>query len=144
MTTRTTHESHDRHHHATEHAARAAELGIVEGTPEWAEWVKDYYRDVESYDWVDVADRFLGLEAIFHRNRAWVVRRLAKRYGSVPFLDAGCGTGLNLRNLPPGSTGLDINPRNVALIARRLPQQRVVLGDVESMPFEDASFATVL
>jgi SAM-dependent methyltransferase len=134
----------DRHASAHEHAAKAAELGIVEGTPEWSEWVKDYYRDVESYDWVDVADRFLGLEAIFHRNRAWVVRRLARKYGSEPFLDAGCGTGLNLRNLPAGSTGIDINPRNVAIIQRRLPRQHVVLGDVEAMPFEDGAFATVL
>lgn len=127
-----------------DHAARAADLGLVEGTPEWAEWVKDYYREVETYDWVDVADRFLGLEAIFHRNRAWVVRRLARRYGSAPFLDAGCGTGLNLRHLPPGSTGIDINPRNVAIVEQRLPNHRVVLGDIEAMPFEGGTFATVL
>lgn len=129
---------------AHDHAARAAELGLVEGTPAWSEWVKDYYRDVETYDWVDVADRFLGLEAIFHRNRAWVVRRLGRKYGSAPFLDAGCGTGLNLRHLPAGSTGIDINPRNVAIIRTRLPQQNVVLGDIEAMPFDDATFNTVL
>ena len=126
------------------HAERAAELGLVEGTPAWSEWVKDYYREVETYDWVDVADRFLGLEAIFHRNRAWVVRRLGRRYGSAPFLDAGCGTGLNLRHLPAGSTGIDINPRNVAIVRERLPNQRVVEGDVETMPFEDGAFNTVL
>ena len=136
--------SHARPMSADDHAALAAKLGLVEGTPEWSEWVKDYYREVEAYDWVDVADRFLGLEAIFHRNRAWVVRRLVRKYGSAPFLDAGCGTGLNLRHLPPGSTGIDINPRNVAIIQKRLPQQHVVLGDVEAMPFEDYSFATVL
>jgi SAM-dependent methyltransferase len=129
---------------ADEHAERAAELGLVEGTPEWSEWVKDYYREVESYDWVDVADRFLGLEAIFHRNRAWVVRRLTRKYGSAPFLDAGCGTGLNLRHLPPGSTGIDINPRNVAIVERRLPGYKVVLGDIEALPFDDGSFATVV
>jgi SAM-dependent methyltransferase len=141
-----THESHEaaRPTSAHDHAARAAELGLAEGSAEWSEWVKDYYRDVETYDWVDVADRFLGLEAIFHRNRAWVVRRLVRKYGTAPFLDAGCGTGLNLRNLPPGSTGIDINPRNVALIQKRLPQQHVVLGDLEEMPFEDGSFGTVV
>jgi len=136
--------SHARPMSADDHAALAAKLGLVEGTPEWSEWVKDYYREVEAYDWVDVADRFLGLEAIFHRNRAWVVRRLVRKYGAAPFLDAGCGTGLNLRHLPPGSTGIDINPRNVAIIQKRLPQQQIVLGDVEAMPFEDGSFATVL
>jgi SAM-dependent methyltransferase len=140
----TTHDHHDREHHASAHAARAAELGIEEGSREWAEWVKDYYRDVESYDWVDVADNLRGLEAFFHRNRAWVVRRLGRRYGKEPFLDAGCGTGLNLRHLPEGSTGIDINPRNVALIAKRLPNHHVVQGDIEAMPFADGSFATVL
>lgn len=126
------------------HAKRAAELGLVEGTPEWSEWVKDYYREVESYDWVDVADRFLGLEAIFHRNRAWVVRRLARKYGTAPFLDAGCGTGLNLRHLPVGSMGIDINPRNVAIVRERLPSYEVVQGDIEAMPFADETFATVV
>ena len=114
------------------------------GTPAWAEWVKDYYRDVETYDWVDVADHFRGPEALFHRSRERAVRRLVRRYGAEPVLDAGCGTGLNLRNLPPGSTGLDINPRNVELVARRLPEHPVVMGDIEAMPFGDGSFATVV
>jgi len=135
--------SHHRNLAAHAHAERA-ELGIQYGSTEWSEWVKDYYRDVETYDWVDVADRFLGLEAIFHRNRAWVVRRLVRKYGKAPFLDAGCGTGLNLRNLPAGSTGVDINPRNVELVAARLPTHAVVLADLEAMPFADASFETVL
>jgi SAM-dependent methyltransferase len=126
------------------HAARALELGLEEGTPAWAEWVKDYYRDVETYDWVDVADNLRGPEAFFHRNRARAVRRLVTRYASGPILDAGCGTGLNLRHLPLGSTGIDINPRNVTLIRARLPAHHAVEGDIESMPFEDAAFGTVV
>jgi ubiquinone/menaquinone biosynthesis C-methylase UbiE len=111
---------------------------------EWSEWVKDYYRDVERYDWVDVADHFKGLESLFHRNRRRAVRKLVQRYGHEPMLDAGCGTGLNLAGLPPGSTGIDLNPRNVALVKARLPQQIAVVGDVEDMPFADASFGTVV
>ena len=111
---------------------------------EWAEWVKDYYRDVEEYDWVEVADNVKGLESFFHRNRRRAVRNLVKRYGSEPMLDAGCGTGLNLAGLPPGSIGIDLNPRNLALIRERLPQQTAVLGDIEAMPFADASFGTVV
>ena len=122
----------------------AARVGLEEGSREWAEWVKDYYRDVETYDWVDVADHLRGPEAIFHRNRAYVVRKLARRFGQAPFLDAGCGTGLNLRNLPPGSTGLDINPRNLAVVRARLPEASAVHGDVEAMPFEDGQFGTVV
>jgi len=134
-----------KHDHAThEHATVGLEL--EPGSVAWSEWVKDYYRDVETYDWVDVADNLRGLEAFFHRNRARVVRRLIARYATpdAPILDAGCGTGLNLRHLPPGSTGIDINPRNLALIRERLPQHHVVEGDIEAMPFADGAFGTVL
>jgi ubiquinone/menaquinone biosynthesis C-methylase UbiE len=112
---------------------------------EWSEHVKDYYRHVETYDWVDVADNLRGLESFFHRNRRRAVRQLLNRYAAAePMLDAGCGTGLNLASLPRGSVGIDLNPRNLELIRRRLPQYRVVEGDVEAMPFADASFATVV
>lgn len=130
--------------HQHEHAAHGVD--IEPGTTAWSEWVKDYYRDVETYDWVDVADNLRGLEAFFHRNRARVVRRMVARFATpdAPILDAGCGTGLNLRHLPPGSTGVDINPRNIELLRARLPQHKVVEGDVENLPFEAASFGTVL
>ena len=130
--------------HQHEHAAHGVE--IEAGTPAWSEWVKDYYRDVETYDWVDVADNLRGLEAFFHRNRAWMVRRMVAKFATpnAPILDAGCGTGLNLRHLPEGSTGIDINPRNIQLLRRRLPNHTVVEGDVEALPFADASFGTVL
>ena len=130
--------------HQHEHAAHGVE--IEPGTPAWSEWVKDYYRDVETYDWVDVADNIRGLEAFFHKNRAWMVRRMVAKYATpnAPILDAGCGTGLNLRHLPEGSVGVDINPRNIALLRQRLPNHTVIEGDVEALPFDDASFGTVL
>ena len=125
--------------HADDHARQFATES------EWAEWVKDYYREDETYDWVDVADNLRGLESFFHRNRRRVVRGLVRRFGGgEPILDAGCGTGLNLESLPAGSTGLDINPRNLALVRQRLPHQTAVEGDLEAMPFADASFATVV
>ena len=130
--------------HQHEHAAHGVE--IEPDTPAWSEWVKDYYRDVETYDWVDVADNIRGLEAFFHKNRAWMVRRMVAKFATpdAPILDAGCGTGLNLRHLPEGSVGVDINPRNIALVRQRLPNHTVIEGDVEAMPFDDASFGTVL
>lgn len=130
--------------HQHDHAAHGVE--IEPGTQAWSEWVKDYYREVETYDWVDVADNLRGLEAFFHRNRARVVRRLVARHATpgAPILDAGCGTGLNLRHLPPGSTGVDINPRNIALLRERLPDHSIVEGDVEDLPFDSGRFGTVL
>ena len=130
--------------HQHEHAAHGIDL--EEGSAAWSEWVKDYYRDVETYDWVDVADNIRGLEAFFHRNRARVVRGLIAKYATpdAPILDAGCGTGLNLRYLPKGSVGVDINPRNIELLRKRLPDHTIVEGDVEQLPFADGSFGTVL
>jgi hypothetical protein len=51
------------------HAHGAVSRSDFASEHEWAEWVRDYYRDVETYDWVDVADNWRGLETIFHRNR---------------------------------------------------------------------------
>lgn len=111
----------------------------------WAEWVRDYYRAEETYDWVDVAEHFKGLESFFHRNRRRAVRTLIRQYGArTPMLDAGCGTGLNLASMPAGSVGIDLNPRNLELVRRRLPHQVAVEGDIEDMPFEDESFGTVV
>ncbi len=134
---------HNHHHATSEHAAAGIDLEV--GSTAWSEWVKDYYRDIETYDWVDVADNLRGLEAFFHRNRARVVRGLVSKFApaGAAILDAGCGTGLNLRNLPPTAVGIDINPRNLELIRSRLPHH-VVEGDIEAMPFPDGSFDTIL
>jgi SAM-dependent methyltransferase len=125
--------------------ARSTGETLRPGDAVWSEEVKDYYRNVEEYDWVDVADNLRGLESFFHRNRRRVVSDLVNRHGGgAPILDAGCGTGLNLARLPVGSVGLEINPRSVALLRQRLPEHQVVEGDIERMPFQDASFATVI
>ena len=131
--------------HSHDHAAMGRTRADFPTETEWAEWVRDYSRDIETYDWVDVADHIRGPEAFFHRNRRRTVRRLLERYrAQPPMLDAGCGTGLNLASMPSGSVGLDLNPRNLELVRQRLPEQTPVEGDIEAMPFEDASFETVV
>ncbi len=109
---------------------------------DWAKWVKSH--DIEDYDWVDVADHFRGPEAVFHRLRARLIRRIVSNHQDATFLDAGCGTGLNLRNLSSESIGLDINPRNITLVKERLPHHGAVIGDIEYMPFLDESVEGVL
>ena len=111
---------------------------------DWSRAVKAYYRDVEDYDWVDVADHLRGPEAIFHRMRSRLIRTLLADHSAERFLDAGCGTGLNLRHLPMGSVGLDLNVRNIDVVGLRFPQYGSVVGDVEEMPFGNGEFDGVL
>jgi len=104
-----------------------------------------YYQEEEDYDWVEVADHFRGLEAIFHRLRERQASKLVKEFeAGNKFLDAGCGTGLILRHLPAGSVGLDINQRNTRRAKKHAPRAKLVLGDIQEMPFADASFTTIV
>lgn len=111
---------------------------------DYNEKVKDYYRLVEDYDWVDVTDNWRGPESLIHKNREWVVKRIIKKYGQGKYLDVGCGTGLILRHLPKGSHGIDINPRNIARVKKYLPEAKIKLGDAEQLPYPDQQFDTVI
>lgn len=108
------------------------------------EQVKDYYRKIEDYDWIDVTDNWRGLESIIHKNREWVVKRLIKKFGQGHFLDVGCGAGLILRHLPAGSDAIDINPRNIVRVKKYVPEAKVILGDAEDLPYQDNQFDTVI
>ena len=107
-----------------EHDHAAHGVDIEPGSLAWSEWVKDYYRDVETYDWVDVADNIRGPEAFFHRNRARVVRQLTAKY-AVPngeILDAGLR---DRAQPPPSPPGLD---RHRHQPAQRRRRQRTPAG----------------
>ncbi|MHB8375444.1 MAG: class I SAM-dependent methyltransferase [Dehalococcoidia bacterium] len=105
---------------------------------------KKFYLDEEEYDWVAVTDHLRGLESLFHRGRQRMLKRLLAKYGAPPYLDAGCGTGLMLRHLPPGSTGVDINPRNVPKAKRNAPRANVLQADIEHLPVRPGSISTVV
>lgn len=106
---------------------------------------KEYYQKIEDYDWVKVADDFRGLEAILHRWREKSLLKLWQKYHrGEKFLDAGCGTGLMLRHFPKASIGLDINPRNLNKAKIHAPYAKLVLGDIEKIPFKNNSFSTVV
>jgi len=105
---------------------------------------KRFYLEEEDNDLVAITDRLKGLESLFHRGRQRLLKRLIARYGASPYVDAGCGTGLGLRHLPSGSTGLDINPRNMQKARQNAPLANVLQGDIENMPIRPGSVATVI
>jgi SAM-dependent methyltransferase len=104
---------------------------------------KEFYLRDEYYDLVAVTDS-RRIESLFHRGRTRMLRRLLARYGAPPYLDAGCGTGLMLRHLPEGATGIDINPRNTPRARQNAPHANVLNGDIESMPLRPGSVRTIV
>ncbi|MFN2629437.1 MAG: class I SAM-dependent methyltransferase [Gaiellaceae bacterium] len=64
----------------------------------------------------------------------------------ISLLDAGCGSGTVLRAAADRGadvSGLDAAPAFVEHARRRVPDARIEVGDLESLPFQDASFDVV-
>jgi SAM-dependent methyltransferase len=60
-------------------------------------------------------------------------------------LDAGCGTGRMLVDLPRyRRTGVDVNPRALELARQRAPDVEWVRASIEALPFEDGAFDAVI
>jgi SAM-dependent methyltransferase len=62
-------------------------------------------------------------------------------------LDAGCGSGFQaalLEGLGYASHGVDLAPRLIAQARRRLGRPALALGDLEALPYRDASFDVVV
>lgn len=114
-------------------------------TKEFIQFNKNYYKDIEEYDWVEVTDNFKGLESIFHKLRQFLILRLISKYKKGDkILDAGCGTGLILRKLPKGTIGIDINPRNIKKAKKHAPFAKIIQGDIEKLPFRKETFTTII
>lgn len=114
-------------------------------TKKFVQLNKDYYKYIEDYDWVEVTDRYKGLESFFHKLREWEIKRVIEKFGKGDsYLDAGCGTGLILRNLPKGSIGIDINPKNIKKAKIHAPFAKIVEADIEKLPFSNNSFSTII
>ncbi|MFH1354199.1 MAG: class I SAM-dependent methyltransferase [bacterium] len=109
------------------------------------EYVKDFYRKIEDYDWNEVTDNWRGLESLLHRYRERRIKQLIGRFGrGDKYLDVGCGTGLMLRHLPAGSVGIDINPRHLKRAKKYVPESELRQGDAEQLEFPDDFFSTVI
>lgn len=114
-------------------------------TKKFIELNKDYYRFIEDYDWVEVTDKFRGLESFFHKLRERAVLKIVNKYKKgEKILDAGCGTGLILRHLPKGSFGIDINPRNIKKAKKHVPFSKIIEADIEKTPFRSNEFTTIV
>lgn len=117
----------------------------MKATKEFIQFNKNYYKYIEDYDWVEVTDNLKGLESIFHRLRQFLILRLINRYKKGnKILDAGCGTGLILRKLPKGTIGIDINPRNIKKAKKYAPKAKVIMADIEKLPFKKDTFSTII
>lgn len=108
---------------------------------------KDYYINIEDYDWVKVTDNFIGLESFFHylrqKNFLNEYYKLKDQFGDM-ILDAGCGTGLITRHLSRNSTGIDINPRHIEKAKINAPHINFLVADLEQLPFPDNYFSTII
>jgi SAM-dependent methyltransferase len=109
------------------------------------EKVKQYYREVEDYDWAAAADKFVGPETLLHRFRERELIKLLKDSGKEKIIDVGCGTGLISRHLPAGSVGIDLNPRNLDKAKLNAPGNQYHLADIEkTFPFAADFFRTAV
>jgi ubiquinone/menaquinone biosynthesis C-methylase UbiE len=90
-------------------------------------------------DWAELME---PIEAPFHLAG---LDQLAVGPG-ISLLDVGCGSGAVLRiaaDRGADVTGIDASPALAAHARRRVPGSRVEIGDLQFLPFEDASFDVV-
>jgi SAM-dependent methyltransferase len=92
------------------------------------------YRVEDSHWW------YQGMASVV-RN---VIRKFCWRGKTLRILDAGCGTGANMRMLADYGdvTGLDLS-RHAVHLAHRRGQQNVMRASVMALPFADESFDMV-
>ena len=75
------------------------------------------------------------------------VLRLGKFRGGAKVVDLGCGSGVftdALRRRGYRCTGVDLSPKLIAIARQKYPEIEFIEGDVEGLPFPEASFDAVL
>lgn len=105
--------------------------------------VKDYYRHIERYDWIDDT-RYPA--KLFHQARAKHIAGLANQAindGQL-VVDVGCGTGLITRSLKGNVVGIDINSWALERARIHCPGKRFIEAESSHLPFADNSIDVVV
>ena len=89
------------------------------------------YRNETSYWW------FLGRRKIIHET----VRSFMSGRNSLKYLDAGCGTGIIMKDLSEFGEGYgaDVSPQAIEFCKER-GLKNLVEADISKLPFEDGTF----
>lgn len=129
----------------TANPAKLIPLQQVDEISDLRRRVRVFYKDVESYDWVQASQRWVGIETLFHRWRRNIVWALFSKY-SVPgsCVDVGCGTGLMSGALSNATFSIDLNRRALVKAGSRKGSARLIQGDAEAIPLADSSVENVL
>jgi ubiquinone/menaquinone biosynthesis C-methylase UbiE len=81
----------------------------------------------------------IPLQRYWHRTRYKIIMSFLKDEGDI--LDIGCGSSRIIQKLK-GAVGLDISLKKLRYLRRR--GIRLAKGDINRLPFKDASFSTVI
>ena len=94
--------------------------------------------------WDEVAETYATRRDPDGSDAALIDDLLAVLPSRPDVLDVGCGDGARtLANLPPGSVGLDVSRRGLDLAAERVPDARLVHGEMTALPFGDDRFDAI-
>lgn len=103
-------------------------------------------KDLKERDIRSFLNHVRGFPSLLYQT--WRIREtlnlIKKLPSQKPILDAPCGSGYMLSDLPKGSVGLEINPRHVKAARINAPLAKVIKGDLEKLPFPNSSFGMVI
>jgi malonyl-CoA O-methyltransferase len=102
---------------------------------------RQFDRAAESYDSVASVQRRMGEQIVAAINEVDVSKE-------QPLVDLGCGTGTLLEKVSKlgfsDLTGVDLSPQMLAHTIEKVEQIELIEADIESLPFENDSFSTVI
>jgi len=108
---------------------------------------QDKSKEIEFFDRHAAADDYNVFSDAANAKLIDSFARLSNLAAGAKVLDVGCGSGIFthlLHHRGYAATGLDISPKLLDLARRKYPDIVFIEGDVENLPFDDASADGVL